>query len=150
MKPMTRVYPKLRLQKALGDPRGITLETATTRGDAQMSEHKDASYDLIDATLLELRDLCATSERRIDAHAVFSLAESIVDLAGLFAPSMCRAAQSLCTLAEAAQTSGGVERASTLVHVEAMQLLRAMGGVESPQTDQILKGLSAVAAKAKA
>jgi len=149
MKPMTRVYPKLRLQAALGGPRGITVQSAIARGEAGMEEHRGASFEIVDESLAALRSLCAPGNAPINVQAVFDHAETVVDLAGLFSPSLCRAAQSLCTLAQAGIAGDRVERAPIVVHVESLQLLRALEGVETPETDAILTGLLAVTAKSK-
>lgn len=145
---LRKIYPKLRLQAALGDPRGLLVDDAIERATAEMATHTECATFDIDRAIMSLRALATTPELRRDPAEIYRLSEEIVDLAGLFAPSLCRAAQSLCDLATKTMGRSDVDRAALSVHVESLMLLRMMGPGDE-RAGAILAGLHAVVAKAR-
>ncbi len=146
---MRRIYPKLRLHSALSDPHGIPVEQAVERATTEMAAFSDDAFVVVDAAIMRLREMCAHDQGGLDPVAVFAEAETVVDLAGLYTPPLCRAAQSLCDLAQKAMQSGSLDRDALKVHVETLLLLRSTDGKETPTTKAIIDGLVAVVAKAR-
>jgi hypothetical protein len=146
---MRQIYPKLRLHSALSDPHGIPVEQAVERATTEMAAFSDDAFVLVDAAIMRLREMCRLDPGDLDPVAVFTEAETVVDLAGLYTPPLCRAAQSLCDLAQKAMQSGSLDRNALTVHVETLLLLRSTDGKETPTTKAIIAGLLAVVAKAR-
>lgn len=146
---MRRVYPKLRLHNTLRDPRGISVEQAVQRATSEMEAFSGEAFVVVDAAIAKLREMCAPGQGELDPSTVFDQAEVVVDLAGLYTPPLCLAAQSLCNLAQKAMQGGSIDRGAVSVHVETLLLLRSMDGKESPTTRAIIDGLVAVVAKAR-
>jgi hypothetical protein len=149
MKPMVRMYPRLRLHSALRGRRGITVEQAVERATVEMNTWSEGAFDLIDAAIADIRSLCSTRNAEISPTEVLAKAEEVVTLAGLFSPPLCRAAQSLCALALKSLDGAVFDRVAITVHVESMVLLRALGSAENATSAAILDGLHAVVAKAR-
>lgn len=149
MSAMRRVYPKLRLHSALRDPHGMPVEEAVRRATSEMKEFSDDAFVVVDAAIARLRQMCTPCCGELDPDAVFNEAEIVVDLAGLYTPPLCRAAQSLCKLAQKAMQGGAIDRGAVSVHVETLLLLRSMDGTENATTNAIIDGLAAVVAKAR-
>lgn len=145
---LRKIYPKLRLQAALGDPRGVLVDEAIDRATTEMGTHRESAMVEVDRALAHLRALAHAPEPGSDPEDIYRLSEEVVDLAGLFAPALCRAAQSLCDLAAKRRGKGDVDRAALSVHVESMLLLRVMGPDDERAT-AVLAGLHAVVAKAR-
>lgn len=145
---LRKIYPRLRLQAALGDPRGLLVDEAIDRAAAEMSTHRESAMVEVDRALARLRALAHTPLPGFDPDEIYNLSEEVVDLAGLFAPALCRAAQSLCDLAAKRRGKGDVDRPALSVHVESMLLLRMMGPDDERAT-AVLAGLHAVVAKAR-
>lgn len=146
---LIRLYPRLRLQAALGGTKGIAVEEAIGRATAEMGAWSDTAFEAIDAAISDIRRLCANKDVPLLSDDVFRLADIVANLAGLYSPPLCRAAQSLCVLARKVRSSPELERSAVTVHVESMVLLRALGPEENLATAKILNGLSAVVAKAR-
>jgi hypothetical protein len=146
---LIRLYPRLRIQAALGGPRGIAVEEAIGRATAEINVWSDSAFEAIDAAISDIRQLCADKEAPLVSEDVFRLAELVANLAGLYSPPLCRAAQSLCVLARKPRKGAELERSAVSVHIESMVLLRALGPEENPATSKILNGLHAVVAKAR-
>jgi len=149
MKPMVRLYPRLRLHSALRGPRGITVEQAVERATTEMNVWSDSAFDVIDAAIADIRTMCAARGGVLEPAEVLEKAEAVVNLAGLFSPPLCRAAQSLCNLAKKSMDGAIFDRGAVTVHVESMVLLRALGSEENATSTAILQGLHAVVAKAR-
>lgn len=149
MKPMTRVFPRLRLHSAVGGNRGVTVEQAIGQATKEMTVHRDATFSMIGLAVEQLRKLSGEAEGDISTAEVLTLAEVVVDLAGLYSAPLCRAAQSLCALCDKANAGEHVSRAAIQVHTEAIHLLYTMGGTESPTASAIVEGLRSVVVKAR-
>ena len=145
---LRKIYPKLRLQAALGDPRGMRVDEAINRATTEMGTHSERAMIEIDRAISSLRVHAGESQQAPDPEEVYRLSEEVVDLAGLFAPALCRAAQSLCDLAAKRIGKGALDRAALSVHVESMLLLRMMGP-DDERAAAVLAGLHAVVAKAR-
>lgn len=145
---MRRIYPKLRLHAMVGGAHGLSIATAIRVADEHIATHAEGALSEIDERIATLRGMCGPGHTPA-ARAILDVAATIVDLAGLFSPPLCRAAQSLCTLAEKGMAGCEMDRAAVLVHLEALHLLRVMGGTEGAQSDAIVDGLKAVVARAR-
>lgn len=145
---LRKYYPKLRLQAALGDPRGLLVDEAIERATAEMATHSEGAMLEVDRAIARMRALAAPPNAHLDPAEVYRLSEEVVNLAGLFAPALCRAAQSLCDLAAKRTGKGELDRAARSVHVESMLLLRMMGPADE-RAAAVLAGLHAVVAKAR-
>lgn len=149
MKPMQRLYPKLRLHATVRGPRGITVEQAVSRAAVEIDSWSDTAFEHIDAAIGDLRGMTSMRGQAIVPGDVFKKSEVIVNLAGHFSPPLCKAAQSLCNLARKSLEGAAFDPGAVKVHVESMVLLRALGAGDSAAAAAILDGLQAVVAKAR-
>ncbi|MES1200406.1 MAG: hypothetical protein ABUS57_03045 [Pseudomonadota bacterium] len=138
--------PKLQLYEILDKPGGITVETALRRADQAMEGHRGRANTALRETVEQLekiaRERGEPQPDQVYAHATF-----IVDIAGIFSPALCRAAQSLCELVHRLRALEKWDWASVAVHAASMRLILDMRPDMTASIDAVLDGLAAVVAK---
>lgn len=113
---------KNRLAQHVVEPGGMTAGMANTRAARELAAQQGKSYAAIGETLETLEWLCESRDAPMDS--VYDLSTSILDIAGLFDDKLlCRAAYSLCELADKLRTQGRDDWASIKVHVNGMRLI---------------------------
>ena len=113
---------KNRLAQHVIEPGGMTAGMANTRAARELAAQQGKSYEAIGETLETLEWLC--QERSAPMDSVYDLSTGVLDIAGLFDDKLlCRAAYSLCELADKLRTQGIEDWASIKVHVDGMRLI---------------------------
>jgi len=113
---------KNRLAQHVVEPGGMTAGMANTRAARELAAQQGKSYEAIGETLETLEWLCQDKSAPMDS--VYDLSTSVLDIAGLFDDKLlCRAAYSLCELADKLRTQDREDWASIKVHVDGMRLI---------------------------
>ncbi|MES1158378.1 MAG: hypothetical protein ABUL42_00640 [Terricaulis silvestris] len=138
--------PKLQIYEILDRPGGITVEQALLRADAAMGQHRDKAIEALRESVERLEQI--VRERDL-AHMdeVYERATFVLDIAGIFQPALCRAAQSLCELVHRLRGVKKWDWAAVHVHVSSMRLLIDMEDAPEESVKAVLDGLAAVVAK---
>ncbi|HVY83742.1 MAG TPA: hypothetical protein VG943_01305 [Caulobacterales bacterium] len=138
--------PKLQIYEILDKPGGITVEQALQRADRAIEQHRDRATEALRENIAKLEAM--VRERGApNPDAVYALATFAVDIAGVYAPPLCRASQSLCELVHRLKAVGKWDWAAVAVHVSSMRLLMDMGAGMEASVQSVLDGLGAVVAK---
>jgi len=138
--------PKLQIYEVLDRPGGITVEQALLRADAAMEQHRGKAVEALREAVERLESI--VRERNL-AHIdeVYTRSTFVLDIAGIFQPALCRAAQSLCELVHRLRALNKWDWAAVQVHVSSMRLLIDMPDAPEDSVKAVLDGLAAVVAK---
>lgn len=113
---------KNRLAAHVVEPGGMTAGMANTRAGRELAAQQGKSYQAMGETLETLEWLCESRDAPMDS--VYDLSTSILDIGGLFDDKLlCRAAYSLCELADKLRTQDKTDWASIKVHVNGLRLI---------------------------
>ncbi|MBU1362159.1 MAG: hypothetical protein KJ901_25820 [Gammaproteobacteria bacterium] len=111
-----------RLANHVSEPGGMTAGMAGTRAARELAAQQGKSYEAIGEALETLEWLCQDKAAPMDS--VYDLSTTVLDIAGLFDDKqLCRAAYSLCELADKLRTRDAVDWAAIKVHVNGMRLI---------------------------
>ncbi|MGE0596247.1 MAG: hypothetical protein AB7P07_07775 [Hyphomonadaceae bacterium] len=138
--------PKLAIYDILDKPGGISVDAAMQRAEQAVENYRGQAMSALgDAVAkLERSVRAADAERTEDIYAQSLF---VLDIAGIYNPALCRAANSLCDLAQRMKTAGQWDWPSVAVHVSAMRLLMQRPDETDPAAQAVLKGLGSVVAK---
>ncbi len=125
-----------RLANHVAEPGGMTAGMAGSRAARELAAQQGKSYAAIGEALETLEWLCQDKAAPMDS--VYDLSTTVLDIAGLFDDKpLCRAAYSLCELADKLRTRGAADWASIKIHVNGMRLI-----CNTPEADR--EGLTAM------
>jgi len=141
----TQYRPKLALYDILDKGGGVSVATAMQRADAAVEVHRAEATKALTAALAKLDALGAARTQAPDEfyeHATF-----VLDIAGIFQPPLCRAANSLCDLVQRMKAAERWDWASIDVHLASMRLLAGKTNDKDPSVQTVLNGLGAVVSR---
>ena len=142
----TRYTPKLALYDILGKPGGITVETALQRAENAVESHRDKANAQMEQHICALEEI-VRARGTPDPDKTYEHAAFVLDVGGMFAPPLCRAATSLCELIHRMKSAGRWDWPSIAVHVGALRALVGTRDERAPEVQAVLQGLAAVAAR---
>lgn len=126
---VTWFMKKPRLVSLIGAAGGMTVVSALRAAEANNETLRAGALDAVDAILADLEGLTARAPEDATAwlDRVYALSSSLLDVAGPFGlADMCKAAYSLCDLADRQKRAGLCEAAPVQVHVASLKLLRQL------------------------
>lgn len=138
--------PKLPLYDILNKPGGVSVETALKRAETQLESHKAGALAAMMQTVLKLDARVKEGGAQAPGE-IYTLSLDVLSIAGIYHPPICRAANSLCDLAQRMEAAGRWDWASVGVHVSSMRLLADMQDEAAPGVKAVLQGLASVVAK---
>ncbi|MDX2274010.1 MAG: hypothetical protein NW206_01055 [Hyphomonadaceae bacterium] len=141
-----QIRPKLAFYDVLDKPGGASVDDALARADRALEQHRGLALAEM-SRLIRALELGAQSRRDQDAANVFQQSLDVLNLAGLYHPSICRVANSLCDLAERMKAAGRWDWPSVGVHVSSMRLLTDRADNSDPAVASVLRGLAEVVAR---
>ncbi len=144
--PWKQFRPQLSLYEALEKPGGVSVDTALKRAENAMEAYR-VQANSATAQRVQQLEIIAKSRSEEGASMIYDISTYILDIAGLFQPPLCRAAQSLCELVHRMNAAERWDWPSIDVHISAMRLLMGRREDKEPADMSILLGLSAVVAK---
>lgn len=146
MNAWTQYKPKLQIYDVLDKPGGAGVDQVMKRAEQALENHRIQAIAALRETIAQLE---AAARRADDASAarVYALSTDVLDVAGIFLPPLCRAANSLCDLAQRMNAAGRWDWPSVNVHVSAMRLLLDRTDESDPAVQAVLRGLGSVVAK---
>ncbi len=132
-----------RLAQHVAEPGGMTAGMANSRAGRELAAQHGRSYEAIGETLETLEWLCDSRDAPMDS--VYDLSTQVLDIAGLFDDKqLCRAAYSLCELADKLRTREGEDWASIKLHVNGMRLIWNTDEAGREHLDAMVEGLWAL------
>ena len=137
--------PKLAIYDVLSKPGGVSVAMAMKRADAALEQHRDEGVKALGAALDKLDELAAA--RSVDPDQFYELSTFVLDIAGIFQPPLCRAANSLCDLVQRMKAAGRWDWPSIDVHLASMRLLSGKQDDKDPAVQTVLNGLGAVVSR---
>ena len=137
--------PKLALYDILDKPGGVSVEMAMRRADAALEHHREDASKALSLTMQKLDAL--TIARTLAPDQFYERATFVLDIAGIFQPPLCRAANSLCDLVQRMQAADRWDWPSIEVHLASMRLLMGKTDDKEPSVQTVLKGLGAVVSR---
>lgn len=146
MSEWTQIKPRLRLYDVLDAPGGLSIDQAMSRANAGVANHRGRAMDALKDALRRLEHLRRAADPG-SHREIYQRAEFVLDIASLYAPALCRAANSLCDLAHRMEAAGRWDWASVEVHVSSMHALLEVKDETAPSVLAVLNGLSAVVAR---
>lgn len=146
MSDWTQYHPKLKLYEVLDTPGGISVDQAMTRADAGVENHRGRAIMALKDALRRLEHLRRAADPGSHSE-IYERAVFVLDIAGLYAPALCYAANSLCDLVHRMNTAGRWDWPSVEVHVTSMRALLDVKDEKAPSVLAVLNGLSAVVAR---
>lgn len=142
----TQYKPKLALYDILDKPGGISVDQAMQRADAALEQHRAGATAALRDAMNKLEEL-ARSRDIARAGECYELSIFVLDIAGIFQPPLCRAANSLCELVLRMKAAGKWDWPSIDVHVSTMKLLADKRDESDPAVQTVLKGLGSVVSR---
>lgn len=138
--------PKLALYDVLDKPGGVLVGDALRRAEAQVENYRGQANAALGASVAKLEGIVrAGGTPNLDE--IYEQATFVLDIAGIFAPPLCRAAHSLCELVHRMKAAGRWDWPAIAVHVSTMRLLIGQKDDKDPGVVSVLNGLGAVVAK---
>ena len=135
---------KSRLAKQLHEPGGRQVRDVERQAEAALETHRDDAMAMVSGTLALLEELCAAAPAD-GGPRVYSLASSIVDLAGFFDTGpLFEAAYSLCEISDRMIQAETWHWPSVQVHAQALRLILTGGCRTGRTTDALLAGLRSI------
>jgi hypothetical protein len=138
--------PKLALYDILDTPGGVSVDDAMKRAEGAVENYRGQAMAEM-SRLIRALEQAAQTRGDADAKGVYQLSLDVLNIAGLYHPSICRVANSLCDLAQRMAACGRWDWPSVGVHVSAMRLLTERTDQTDPATQAVLRGLASVVAK---
>lgn len=146
MSDWTQIHPKLRLYDVLDTPGGVTVDQALSRAKTGVENHRGRAMGALKDALRRLEQLRRAADPG-SYDEIYERAAFVLDIASLYAPALCRAANSLCDLAHRMNAAGRWDWPSVEVHVSSMHALFDVKDDTAPSVQAVLNGLSAVVAR---
>lgn len=144
--PWKQYRPKLALYEILDKPGGVSVDIALRRAQHAIEHYRGRANNALADKVSELEAIARTRGEANSEH-IYELATFVLDIAGIFAPPLCRAANSLCDLVHRMSAAGRWDWPSVDVHVSSMRLLMDKFDDKDLTVLSVLSGLSAVVAK---
>ena len=138
----TQYRPKLAIYDILDKPGGVSVDVAMKRADAALENHREQANRALILTLQKLDALAAAKTENPDQF--YELSTFVLDVAGIFQPPLCRAANSLCDLIVRMKAAGRWDWPTIHVHLSSMKLLAGKQDDKDPAVQTVLTGLGAV------
>lgn len=138
--------PNLPIYDVLDKPGGVSVDVAMQRAEQAVENYRGQA-------LGALSDAVAKLEARVRAggegepDALYAQALFVLDIAGIYNPALCRAANSLCDLAQRMKAASKWDWPSVAVHVSAMRLLMERPDERDAAAQAVLQGLGSVVAR---
>ena len=137
--------PKLALYGIL-DGGGVSVDVALKRAEQAVENYRGQAMAAL-ADAVQKLDLRAKAAGSADPVEIYALSLDVLNIAGLYHPSLCRAANSLCDLSQRMQAAQRWDWPSVAVHVSSMRLLADRADEADPAVQAVLTGLASVVAK---
>ena len=141
----TQYRPKLALYDILAKGGGVSVVTAMQRADAAVEAHRAEATKALGVTLAKLDALAAA--RTLAPDEFYEHSTFVLDIAGIFQPPLCRAANSLCDLVQRMKAAERWDWPSIDVHLASMRLLAGKTDDKDPAVQTVLNGLGAVVSR---
>ena len=141
----TQYKPKLALYDVLSGG-GISVDVAMKRAELQMDSHRAQAMAAL-ASSVQALEAAVRAGGAGRPDLIYTLSVDVLDVAGLYHPTLCRAANSLCDLTQRLEAAARWDWPSVGVHVSAMRLMLDRTGEGDPALQAVLQGLAAVVAK---
>jgi hypothetical protein len=138
--------PKLAIYDILDKPGGVSVDVAMRRADQAVENHRGQAETALTEAIQKL-DALTRAGGTGKPDEVYELATFVLDIAGIYHPSLCRAANSLCDLSQRMQAADRWDWPSVSVHVSSMRLLTDRKDENDPAVQAVLRGLGSVVAK---
>jgi len=140
------VRPKAPFFDVLNKPGGVSLSTALNRAENALEKHRGDADNALNATIQKIEILARAREVE-RGQEFYDLSLFILDIAGLFQPPLCRAANSLCELVYRMRAAKTWDWSAVDVHVGALRLLNGRRSDKDADVISVLSGLGSVVAK---
>lgn len=140
----TQYKPKLALYDVLDKPGGASVDAAMKRAEQAVENYRGQAMVAMNDSIRKLDQLTAA---KADTGSVYQLSLDVLNVAGLYHPSICRVANSLCDLAQRLQAAGRWDWPSVAVHVSSMRLLTDRADESDASVQAVLRGLATIVAK---
>lgn len=138
--------PNLGLYDVLDKPGGILVDHALKRAESAVENYRGRANDAMNDAVKKLEaTVRAGGPPNLDD--LYEQSTFVLDIAGIFAPPLCRAAQSLCELTYRMKAAGRWDWPAIAVHVSTMRLMVGQHNDKDPAVVSVLNGLGAVVAK---
>lgn len=137
------------LSRKMSQPGGLSVADIERRANERLVGHKADAMKAIERSVSELEVL--SNEDLQDAKAIYDAAGAVLSVAGFFDTGpLYDAAYSLCETVEAMNVRHAWNNGSVHVHVRAIRMILKDGCKHSSVSEQLMAGLKAVQAHAKA
>lgn len=146
MSEWTQYKPKLAFYDVLDKPGGVSVDEAMKRAERAVENYRGQAMTEM-GRLIGALEKGVQTRGEADAKGVYQLSLDVLNIAGLYHPSICRVANSLCDLAQRMSAAGRWDWPSVGVHVSAMRLLTERTDETDPAVQAVLRGLASVVAK---
>ncbi len=146
MSDWTQYHPKLKFYDVLDTPGGISVDQAMARADAGVDNHRGRAVTALKDAMRRLEQLRRAADPASHGE-IYERAVFVLDIAGVYSPALCHAANSLCDLVHRMNGAGRWDWPSVEVHVSSMRALLDVKDERSPSVLAVLNGLSAVVAR---
>lgn len=133
------------LSRKMAQPGGRTIADAVARAESGVAGHQDDAMRRLAVQLDALEALGRDRPAGCETQ-VYDQAAAFLDMAGFFDTGpLYTAAFSLCELSDRMIAQGVWDWPSVAVHLRALRLILSTGCVTGTASDEVLKGLAAVA-----
>ncbi len=143
-----RRNPVNRLGELIRKPGGILVADALHAAQQNLKSVEAECLLAMDEKLAEIAALvsqCRSDPTDEDLHTLYGLGNDVLEVAGVFELNpLSEAAFSLCDLIDRFKTHQRFSYPALVVHLQALQALRAMSGPPDPSTAVMIDGLRRV------